>query len=834
MRSRSALFLAVTVAGSSAALAACGKKQPAQDAVGITDGSSRATKHTEKKRVLARPLVQLNGSTLGPYLARQGDGFVVAYVSSTESELVAMPLLADGSPSGSAKILGRVPPETNAMALRPLGRNGFALLLKRPNERGETLEVVGIQNDGSPFGKLAPLTTSQGRVVWFDVLSTGAGSVAVWAEDTDGADVTLFSQPLEGNGKPVGVPLRVGKRAVAWSAARGPNGAAIAWITRESALVAEGPLLVQRFDKQGQLDGTPITLAPKARARGEIEMVYAKGAYVLGWSDAIATPVQALIASVQEGGQIEAPRPLMRRSKSSELAQLVATPQLGWIAAWRDGLGTTGALQGRLVVGALGNDPISILHVAPKEPVFGSLLEHGSAWLLTARPCSGNEMVCDSSYEPELHVLEGANHRVVRLEDESNQSFAVAWDLSCDDKQCVSLAASPGNPTTVYSVTTSLSDRTETKTKMGEAALASVVVAEAPGAPVALAASGNLVSMLSEMRTPNHFGLQVLPLDAELAPPKSLPPPLTQTALLVGGVSMAPGPKDDGAVVAWVADDNKVEHVHLARIDKAGARKNHVLLTQQKGDKGSVCVVRLGSSGPPVKGAPKAESGYFVAWVDERASEPQIYSTRVTDDLARVARETKLTEAPGDKSELSCALVDDRLVLTWIDTRDDPSHTRGDVYTMNVRPRDLGALAAERAVMATAPRSFSPILRVVGGKEARVTWIESGTSGSESYVFDTSLFGAAGETRRRRVAGVAVGLVARGDDTIAVLVTEGRKIALYDDPGGQQASGKPNDLHRVGWLLDAQTQGAPAIAVGRSVLFGEAGSQPALRAVTMP
>ncbi len=828
MRSRTAVLLAACVV----VIAACAKKLPPADAVGISDGSNRPTKAAEKRRVLARPLVKLNGSTLGPYMAHQGDGHLVAYVSSAENELVAMPLLADGAPSGSAKILGRVPPETNAMALRPLGRSGYALLLKRPNERGETLEVVGVQNDGSPFGKLAPLSTSQGRVVWFDVLRTGASSVAVWAEDTDSGDVTLFSQPLEGNGKPVGVPMRVGKRAVAWSATHGANGAAIAWIARESALVAEGPLLVQRFDKQGQLDGTPVTITPKARASGEVEMVYAKGAYVLGWTDATANPTQALVASVEEDGRVDAPRPLMRRAKSSDLARLVASSQ-GWVAAWRDGLGTPGSLQGRLVVGALAGDPVSILHVAPKEPVFGSLLEHGSAWLLSARPCTGNEISCDAAYEPELHVLEGAEHRVVRLEEESNQSFAVAWDLACDEKQCVHLAASPGNPTTVYSVVTSLADRHEKKVKAAEAALASVVVAEAQGGPVALSVSNGLAGMLAELRTPNRFGLQMIPLAADLEPPKTLPAPLTQSAVLSGGVAMAPGPKDEGAVVGWVADDKNVENVHLARVDKAGQRKNHVVLTQQKGDKGSVCIARIGAAGTDKKAV--ADSGYFVAWIDERASEPQIYATRVTNELARVARETRLTEAPGDKSELACAVVEDRVVLTWIDTREDPSHTRGDVFTMNVRPRDVTSLAPERAVMATAPRSYSPVLRVRGGKEAVVTWIEAGTSASESYVFETSLVGAGGNPTRRRVPGVAVALVAGSStDRIAVLVSEGRKLALFDDPGGTQPGGKANDLQRTGWLLDSPTAVAPAVFVGRHLLFGEAGNQPALRAFALP
>ncbi len=827
MRSRTAIVLAA----SALALVACAKKKPAIDAVGISDGSNRPLLAATKKRVLARPLVTLNGSTLGPYLAHQGEGYLIAYVSSTESELVAMPLLADGAPSGSAKILGRVPPETNAMVLRPLGRSGYALLLKRPNERGETLEVVGVQNDGSPFGKLATLTVSQGRVVWFDVLRTGAASVAVWAEDNDSGDVTLFSQPLEGNGKPSSVPMRVGKRAVAWSATHGANGAALAWIARESALIAEGPLLVQRFDKQGQLEATPLTVTPKALAGSEIEMVYSKGAYVLGWTDATVNPTQALVASVQEDGTIEAPRPLMRRAKSSDLARLVASPQ-GWVAAWRDGLGTTGSLQGRLMVGALAGEPTSILHVAPKAPVFGSLLERGSAWLLTARPCAGTELSCDAAYEPELHVLEGSEHRVIRLENESNQAFALTWDLHCDAKQCMHLAASPGNPTTVFSVTTSLADRGESKVKPPEPALASVVVAEAQGGPVALASSNGLVGMLSETRTPNRFELQVIPLGDDLEPPKAIPAALTSVGVLSGGVAMAPGPKDDGAIVGWVADDNNVEHVHLARVDKAGQRKNHVLLTQQKGDKWSVCIARIGAQAGDKR---SAGDGYFVAWIDERASEPQVYATRVTADLARVARETKLTNAPGDKSELGCAVVEDRVVLTWVDTRDDLSHTRGDIFTMNVRPRDVAALAPERAVLATAPRSYSPLLRVRNGKEAVVTWIEAGSTASESYVFETSLVGAAGAPTRRRIPGAAVALVAGATtDRIAALVSEGRKLSLFDDPGGTQPGGNANDLRRVGWLLDSPAGGAPAVIAGTRLLFGESGSQPALRAFALP
>ena len=820
---RRAVLLVASV-GVVSASAACGKKLPPADAVGVSATVRTSSKHREQKRVTARPLVTLNGATLGPYLAHQGDGYLMAYVSSTESELVAMPLLADGAPAGSAKILGRVPPETNALAVRPLGRNGYALLLKRPNERGETLEVVGIQADGAPFGKLAPLTTSQGRVVWFDVLRTGAASVAVWAEDGDGGDVTLFSQPLEGNGKPVGVPLRVGKRAVAWSASYGQNGAAIAWIARESALVSEGPLLVQRFDKQGQLDGVPVTVAPKARARDEIEMVYAKGAYVLGWTDAIASPSQAMVAAVQEDGKIDAPRPIMRRARSSDLARLVATPSAGWVAAWRDGLGTTGALQGRLVVGALAGEPTSILYVAPKEPVFGSLLEHGSAWLLSAKPCGGNDVSCDESYEPELHLVDGSQHRVVRLEDEVNRPLAVAWDLSCDPKQCVNLAASPGNPTTVYSITTSLTAPAEKKGRQAEPPVPSVVVSEFGGAVVGLAASNGLTATLSETHAQNHFVLQATPFGESLEPPKVQAPPLTRTAVLGGGVSMAPGPKDEGAVVAWVADDAGVEHVHLARVDKAGQRKNHVLLTQQKGDKGTVCVARLGA-GADQKAA---EAGYVVAWIDERASEPQIYATRVTNDLTRVARETKITEAPGDKSELGCAVVEDRVVLTWVDTRDDPSHTRGDIFTVNVRPRDLATLAPDHAVLATGPRSYSPLLRIRGGKEATVTWLESGATPTESYVFEAALVGAAGAPVRRKVPATAVQLVGGpATDRTVILVSEGRRLSLYEDGG-------KGDATRLGWLVDSPAPGAPALLDGTRLLFGEAGPQPALRAFSLP
>ena len=179
--------------------------------------------------------------------------------------------------------------------------------------------------------------------------------------------------------------------------------------------------------------------------------------------------------------------------------------------------------------------------------------------------------------------------------------------------------------------------------------------------------------------------------------------------------------------------------------------------------------------------------------------------------------------------------VEDRIVLTWVDTREDPSHTRGDVFTMNVRPKDVASLASERVVLATAPRSYSPVLRVRGGKEAVVTWIEAGSAPSESYVFETSLVGAAGTPTRRKIPGVAVALVGGATtDRIAVLVAEGRKLSLFDDPGGTQPGGKANDLQRVGWLLDSPTSGAPAVIAGTHLWFGEAGGQPALRAFALP
>ena len=48
-------------------------------------------------------------------------------------------------------------------------------------------------------GESLSLTEAQGRIVWFDLLRTGAGNVAVWGEDGDSSDVTLYAQALEDN-----------------------------------------------------------------------------------------------------------------------------------------------------------------------------------------------------------------------------------------------------------------------------------------------------------------------------------------------------------------------------------------------------------------------------------------------------------------------------------------------------------------------------------------------------------------------------------------------------------------------------------------------------------
>jgi hypothetical protein len=202
---------------------------------------------------------------------------------------------------------------------------------------------------------------------------------------------------------------------------------------------------------------------------------------------------------------------------------------------------------------------------------------------------------------------------------------------------------------------------------------------------------------------------------------------ITTRALAVGGVAMAPAEKpEDGAAIAWVARENGDPEVHVTRLDRKGKRMNDVQLTTTKGDASDVAIVWAGG-------------GWIVAWVDARDGNGEVYATKVQTDLQRIAREERITRAPGDASDLVALGKGDLVWLAWADPRESPRDGMADIYTTAVKMHDAKRAVDERRVLATAAHSRTPQLAPLpaggatgGGAGVMVAWIEQAPMGMET------------------------------------------------------------------------------------------------------
>jgi hypothetical protein len=250
-------------------------------------------------------------------------------------------------------------------------------------------------------------------------------------------------------------------------------------------------------------------------------------------------------------------------------------------------------------------------------------------------------------------------------------------------------------------------------TKIGDATMLAVLSQKADAA----AAKGDARTQLHSVST------RILDANGGV----SAPSVVTTRALAVGGVAVAPAEKpDDGAAVAWVARDNGDPEVHVARVDKKGKRQNDVQLTTTKGDASDVAIAWAGN-------------GWVVAWVDGRDGNGEVYATKVGLDLNRIAREERITNAPGDASDLVALAKGDLVWLAWADPRESPKDGLSDVWTTAVKKHDAKRAIDETRLLPTAAHSRTPQIAAYADN-VYVAWIEEAPMGTSSP--DASGYGA--------------------------------------------------------------------------------------------
>lgn len=735
---------------------------------------------------------------LGPFTARAADGGLVAWIVTAErgggEELVVVPTGIDGAPLAAPKTVAKVPQEVTSLVVRRAGgtKGGWLAMWSALLDRGEALSVVGLAPDGTVrVGPLDVQRTSD-HVKWADAVPGAHGSTCVWAEETPAGDANVLALPMDTDGKPKGMPVRVARGVTGWAAAPSTDGVGLALVTASPQdRRAAGTLSWLRLDAEARPASAPVAIAPRPTVSGDVDVVAAAGGWLLAWTDATGEDAQVTLAMVDAAGKVRGPRRAMDAVGGTRLVGLAAGPA-GAALAWEEPRGRAREMRALHVAGVVTEgepaaQPVSAFDVASRVAPELVATARGFALVAAAHACvagaSGD--ACEGPVMPTFLRLDARlapEQAEPLLVGSAREGAALAWGLHCEGDRCVALAATGDSPTPIYTV--DLAPR---------ASPFAVPVAPPPPreAPrvmgVATLASGAPYSDLAAARVGDATLVATLTtsVDAPAPPPrggKRRPPRreagatvavrafddrgqavaagnvVTTRALSVGGVAVAAGGKpEDGALVAWVARDDGDPQVHLTHVDRRGRRTNEVQLTTARGDAGDVAVAWAGD-------------GWIVAWVDGRDGNGEVYATKVDRDLNRTAREERITNAPGDAGDVTLAVKGDTAFLAWSDPRESPRDATADVYATTLRVRDARRAGEETRVLATAAHSRSPQI-AAAGDGAVVAWIEDAPTGLEGP-------GAAMVARldgRARVAGKPAPLpaAARGRPTTLALGAAG-------------------------------------------------------------
>ena len=719
---------------------------------------------------LSHRIATIAKSAIGPFVARSGDAALAGWMVAADrggQELVVVSLAADGAPMGRPQVVASVAQEATTLVVRaaPGPRGGWLLAWSALLDRGESLVVLDVTRDGVARGTPADVARTSDHIKWCDLVPTSHGVVAVWAEETSSGDANILADALSAEGQPLGMPVRVARAVDRWQAVPlggADEGVGLALVTNDPQgdHVAAGRLSWLRLDAQAHPRGDPVAIGSRSTVNGDIDVAAMTDGSLLAWTDRTGEDAQVMLARVDAAGRVTGPTPAMDSVGGSSLVALASGAE-GAVLAWEEPSARAHPLHALHLAkvstaDGLSAQPVGSVEIASGAPPELTATSTGFALLAPAHACVAGASTgsCGGPVVPTFVRFDG---RLAPLQaepvvlGEGAAATALGWGLRCAGERCLVLAASGETPTPIFAV--DLEPRTSPFTtpvappSPPDAPRLTSLETIASGQPYEDLAAGRLgdatmVAMLASpagdaadpgdsVHAPGDTGdrgrprgagavLTVRTLDDE-GHQHGPTATLTSRAVSIGGVALVPGgAPQDGVAVAWVtARDDPDRQVHVGHLDRLGRRTKEIeLTTRARGDVSSVAMAWAGD-------------GWLVAWVDGRDGNGEVYATKVDRDLSRVAREERITNAPGDAGDVTLAVRNGVAWLAWSDPRESPREGLADIYATTLGVRDAKRASDEVRVLASAPHSRSPQLAPADGDTAVLAWIEDVATGLE-------------------------------------------------------------------------------------------------------
>ena len=715
--------------------------------------------------------------TVGPLLARGKSGNMAAYLGTGPSgarRVVSIPLRTDDS-ALEAHVIAQAGRDSTTFAFRPAGGGGegFVAVWTDLTDRGEALSIAGVGKDGVPATVAVEVARTANDIVWVEIVPTPRGSVCVWAEETRGAGADISVVALEPSGKPRGVASRIAQGVVGWQAMPTISGVALGLVVPGPAAPAApgakpadvrtrgSNVTLLKLDAEGRPIAPPVTVATAAKAITDADVARAGGGFVFAWTDRSGTDPAVMTALVDADGKPQAARQVTGGSGGATLTAIASGPS-GVLLAWEEASKRGRSLR-RLHVTRLdaagvptaGSDTVLEVDGSVVPEIVAS--EDGFALLTRVRACADPPATTDPPCW-EAPIVPAIVRLNAQLAVQSTEPFLltasghdatqIAWGLACEHDRCSALSASGEVPVRV-----SLVEFVAGATRY-RAPVPQVLPANAPRVDrvETLATSADLsdlaaavvgdqtllasLSSSSDDRPATPGGgvvvVRALPAAGKQAPPVTI----SRRAVAAGGVAISAGGKpEDGAAVAWVAMDDGDAEVHVAHVDPHGKPLRDVRLTMTKGDASDVAIAW-------------SDGGWLLAWVDTRDGNGEVYAAKVGLDLQRLARDERITNAPGDASDVTLLPREGSRAgstgplppgesvggvwLAWADPRESPHDGFADIFVAALRGRDARPEVAETRVLPTAAHSRSPSLTRGDSGGLVVGWIEEAPMGVDA------------------------------------------------------------------------------------------------------
>jgi hypothetical protein len=826
------------------------------------------------------PVASVPDKSVGPFLTRRHDGAMAAYLGPAEGSprrVIALPLGSDGSPF-DPQVVAPVSADAATLVVRPSGEQGaYVAAWTDLVERGESINVMGLSSLGKPRARPTEVARTQDNVVWIEIVPTAHGELMFWAEETQAAGANVFLVPLAADGQPHGMPSAVVRNVTSWQAVASAVGGGLVFVTQKPGK-GEGAkptstITWRAFDDEGRSLGAPLTLDTSEKKVSDIDVANVAGTLVFAWTRRGAPEPEVMVAGLDAQGKLTPPRSISARSGGAALVDAVGGPH-GGILAWQE---TTHLARGtrRLHLVPLpetqplpdarpGASDEGVLEVDTSGAPELAPLEHGYAVLARVRTCPAPAIAgieCDDPTPSPTYIR--LDERLTVRETlplfvgDTQERATLGWGLACDKSDCLALVAGASTPAevravrlgsganhwraplpipppegapTVQAVDTIGSSDVYSElavTDVGDTPMLAAIATEAPAT-----ASGVVGAPVT-----------VTSLDRTTGVARAAANSVTRRALTEGGVSIAAAEGVPGGVVGWVGRDNGHSAVHLTRVDAAGKRIKEIQLTTAPADTSDVAVAWAGG-------------GWVVAWVDTRDGNGEVYATKVDADLRRVAREVRITNAPGDASDVTVLGVPGKdgpgVWIAWADPRDSVKDGAADIFVARVKGLDATVDVPEQRVLATVPHSRSPALAMGEGSRTGaggpcIAWIEEAPAGADPA--GATVYGALvgaldanghliGETARTRGAGdgfpTSVALERIGSRLHMVLTRSSKDDVFLD--GMTVAPGVPTRPFTLFGLEGPPSMDVSLAVLGSGVYFNdqsEGGAEGRIRRATV-